>query len=181
VTDERWAEEGAVFEAEAALRRQEADIDALLAKVGEAQDLIARARAELDAEAAEAREDREQEEKEARAGALGPDRRDLQRRLDRDETTWAAVLTGRDEHPSAVAYRDQVGDRLRAVVEQETERDSELRDGLDHMARYSRPGDPETRIPDWPTPEATSDGRRAPEPGPEPGEPRRPPTSFGTW
>jgi hypothetical protein len=181
VTDERWAEENAVFEAEAALRRQEADIDGLLLKVGEAQDLMARARAELDAEAADSRADREQEEKEARSGALGPDRRELQRRLDRDETTWAAVMTGRDDHPSAVAYRDQIGDRLRTIVEEESEKDPELREGLEHMARYSQPGDPETRIPDWPTPEPASDGRRAPEQDTPRGEPPPPPSTFGTW
>ncbi|MDT0214627.1 hypothetical protein Q9R29_12090 [Rothia sp. ARF10] len=181
MTDERWAEENTVFEAEAALRRQEADIDALLAKVGDAQDLIERARAELDAEAEDSRADREQEEKEARSGALGPERRELQRRLDRDETTWAAVMTGRDDHPTAVAYRDQVGDRLRAIVEEESEKDPELREGLEHMARYSQPGDPETRIPDWPAPEPASDGRRAPvrsEPRDDEGQS---PTSFGTW
>lgn len=180
MTDGRWAEESAVFEAEAALRRQEADIDGLLAKVGEAHELMARAREELDSEAEASREDREQEEKEARAGALGADRRELQRRLDRDETTWAAVMTGRDEHPTAVAYRDQIGDRLRTIVEQESEKDPELREGLDHMARYSQPGDPETRIPDWPTPQPASDGRQVAKQD-TPLDDRGQPSSFGTW
>lgn len=180
MTDARWGEESTVFEAEAALRRQESDIDDLLAKVGEANDLMARARAELDAEAADSRADREQEEKEARAGALGPDRRELQRRLDRDETTWADVMTGRDEHPSALAYRDQIGTQLRTIVEEESEKDPELREGLEHMARHSQPGDPETRIPDWPTPEPASDGRPAEGDRPR-DEPPRPSTSFGTW
>ena len=98
MADERWAEENAVFEAEAALRRQQADIDDILVKVGEAQDLMARARAELDAEADDSRADREQEEKEARSGAVGAARRALQRRRDRAEPTgglawrlWALV------------------------------------------------------------------------------------------
>jgi len=181
VSDARWAEESTVFEAEAALRRQEDDIHDLLAKVGEANDLMARARAELDAEAEDSRADREQEEKEARTGALGPDRRELQRRLDREETSWADVMTGRDEHPSAQAYREQVGSRLRTIVEQESEKDLELREGLEHMARHSRPGDPETRIPDWPTPAPPSDGRRAQKQGPLPHDLHQPPASFGTW
>ncbi|PRY63178.1 hypothetical protein BCF74_1029 [Knoellia remsis] len=180
MTDSRWAEESAVFEAEAALRQQESAIDGILSKVAEANDLMARARAELDAEADDSRADREQEEKEARTGALGRERQELQRRLDRNETTWAEVMSGRDEHPSAVAYRGQVGDGLRAIVEEETAKDPELREALDQMARYSEPGDPEVRVPDWPTPDPTSDGRRSPDPRPDDGSPQ-PPNSFGTW
>lgn len=181
MTDPRWDEETALFEAEAALRRQEADIDEIMAKVSEATDLMARARAELDAEADDSRADREQEEKEARAGALGSERRELQRRLDRDETTWADVMTGRDDHPSAVAYRGQISVGLRNVVEEESAKDPELRDGLELMARHSRPGDPEVRVPDWPTPETSSDGRQLPEPEPPRHDPPQPPNSFGTW
>ncbi|MFC7487885.1 hypothetical protein ACOCJ7_14895 [Knoellia sp. CPCC 206453] len=181
MTDARWDEEGAVFEAEAALRRQEADIDEILAKVGEANDLMARARAELDAEADDSRADREQEEKEARAGEFGSERRELQRRLDRDETTWADVMTGRDDHPSAVAYRGQIGDGLQKVVVEESAKDPELRDGLERMAQHSQPGDPEVKVPDWPTTETSGDGRRLPEPEPPRHDPPQPPNSFGTW
>lgn len=41
----------------------------------------------------------------ARRGELGPERQQLQRRIDAGETTWADVHSGRDDHPSARAVR----------------------------------------------------------------------------
>lgn len=177
MSDDR-ALEDALFQAQASLRQQEDDIAEILKGVAEAKELMARARAELDAEAAQSREEREEEEREARSGALGADRRDLQRRLDREETSWADVMSGRDEHPTAVAYRKQLGDMMQTVVEQESEKDPALREGLENMARYTEPGDPEVRVPDWPSaPEEVSDGRRPIDPGPG----NRPPQRPGTW
>lgn len=170
--------EDALFQAQASLRQQEDDIAEILKGVAEAKELMARARVELDAEAAESKEEREEEEREARSGALGGDRRALQRRLDREETHWADVMSGRDEHPTAVAYRKQLGDMMQTVVEQESEKDPSLREGLENMARYTEPGDPRVHVPDWPAPpDAVSDGRRPIRP--DAGNP--PSQRPGTW
>lgn len=41
----------------------------------------------------------------ARRGELGPERQQLQQRIDAGQTSWADVRSGRDTHPSAVAIR----------------------------------------------------------------------------
>lgn len=56
----------------------------------------------------------------ARAGEQGPARRELQRRLDLEQTTWRAVMSGQDEHWSAVEVRAEVvGDARRTIDELE--------------------------------------------------------------
>ncbi|MGZ4743920.1 MAG: hypothetical protein ACXVYS_12015 [Oryzihumus sp.] len=52
----------------------------------------------------------------AREGEHGPARQELQRRLDRAQTTWRAVMSGQDEHWSAVEVRAEVvGDARQAI------------------------------------------------------------------
>lgn len=60
----------------------------------------------------------------ARRGELGPERQQLQRRIDAGATTWDDVRSGRDRHPSAVAVRgfiDRNLDALAAVVRNDPE------------------------------------------------------------
>jgi len=53
----------------------------------------------------------------ARRGEYGPERQQLQRRIDAGETTWADVRSGRDTHPSAVAVRGFIDRNLEALAE----------------------------------------------------------------
>lgn len=172
--------EDVVFEAEAALRRQEADIEEVLAAVAAAQVLAERARAELDREAADATADREEEEKDARTGALGPSRQELQKRLDRDETTWRDVLTGRDTHRTAEAYREEIGRVVGQVVEQESAADPEFRKAFELMECHHGLEDPPVAFSDWPQPPTTTSDETTPDPADPPSGPG-PATSFGTW
>lgn len=170
----------ALFQAEASLRRQESDIAELMVRVAEAKELMVRAQTELEAESEESSKDREDEEARARTGALGASRRELQRRVDREETTWAEVMSGRDEHPTAQDYRDEIGRGVALIIEQETEKDPELREALALMTQHTAPGSPRVNVPDWPHPEEPQlDGgaRSLPRPPrPSPG-----PVDHGTW
>lgn len=65
----------------------------------------------------------------ARRGEFGPERQQLQRRIDAGETTWADVRSGRDTHPSAAAVRgfidrnlDELAARMRNDPELEQDR-----------------------------------------------------------
>lgn len=171
----------ALFQAQASLRQQQADIAELMVRVAEARELTERARAELDSEAEETQKDRADEEAAARTGALGPSRRELQRRIDREETTWAEVMSGRDEHSTAQDYRDEIGRGVTLLLEHEIEQDPELREGLELMARHTEPGSPRVHVPDWPLPaEKQNDGRTPPLDGTH----RRssgPASDHGTW
>ncbi len=51
--------------------------------------------------------------RQAREGELGPEMQRLQQRVDLHHTSWADVLEGRDDHPSAVAARVNVQQHLR--------------------------------------------------------------------
>lgn len=170
----------ALFQAEASLRQQESDIAELMVRVAEAKELTQRARAELDAEAEESQKDRADEEAEARTGALGSSRRELQRRIDREETTWAEVMSGRDAHSTAQDYRDEIGRGVTLLLEHEIEQDPELREGLELMARHTEPGSPRVHVPDWPLPEEPNDGRTPPPDAPN-GRSSGPDTNHGTW
>lgn len=176
--------EDALFEAQAQLRRQDAEIAEVMAGVASAAEVVERARAELAAEADETRADREGEEKEARSGALGSSRQLLQRRLDRDETTWAEIMSGRDEHASAADYRESIGVGIQRVVEQESDKDPEFDEGFERLSTQAEFEAPPVRMPDWPVPEgADPDGQRRVPPGDgrgtAPGS--APGTEFGTW
>lgn len=82
--------------------------------------------AEVEAERATLREARERAQEEyaeqAREGAAGRAREELQRRIDREETSWRAVMSGEDQHWSAVEVRHEiVGDARTEVDRMELE------------------------------------------------------------
>lgn len=54
---------------------------------------------------------------EARDGGAGRAREELQRRIDAEETTWRSVMSGADEHWSAVAVRAEVVGDARTEVD----------------------------------------------------------------
>lgn len=56
----------------------------------------------------------------ARAGELGPARREVQQRIDLGRTTWRDVMSGQDQHWSAADVRAEViGDARRTIDELE--------------------------------------------------------------
>lgn len=68
------------------------------------------------------REDAErdqQREEAARDGALGPDWQEVQRRIDRGETTLRDVFGGTDESPAAVRLRGEADRNLTAALAEE--------------------------------------------------------------
>ncbi|MFQ6172767.1 hypothetical protein ACK8HX_14245 [Oryzobacter sp. R7] len=123
--------------------------------------------------AAESENSREEYDRAARSGELGPERQELQRRLDRGETTWRDVVSGRDSHPSAVAVRAEVTGTLRETVDRLEREDPEFREAYRSVATLrDADGDPG----DW----SDVDGPGAAPPPPPP--PTRPaPPTGGTW
>lgn len=122
-----------IHRAQAALRRQESEIADVLKGVERARSITARAKVEIEREKTQDAADRRSEEAQARTGELGSERRALQRRLDADQTTWAEVLSGRDEHETAVAYREAVGVQARKVVDRLREEDPEWGEAFDRF------------------------------------------------
>lgn len=53
----------------------------------------------------------------ARSGEMGQERAQLQRRIDKGETTWAKVISGEDDHPSAAAARRNIDQNLETIAE----------------------------------------------------------------
>ena len=105
--------------------------------------------AEVDAERAQLRAARERATEEyadeAREGEAGRAREELQRRIDEEKTTWRAVMSGEDQHWSAVEVREEVVGDARAEVDRIELEDPEM------AARYRahatlRQGD---RIGEW--------------------------------
>lgn len=180
-SDDRAAED-ALHLAEAAARRGADDAALLLAEVERATALVAQGRAELEASRDDdqrlAREDAER----ARAGELGRARQVVQQRIDRDQTTWAAVMGDVDQHWSAVEVRGQVVTDLRRAIDLLEEQDPEFRD-LYRSAATGR--DPAEGPGEWgslgPASDAEPDaGRRAGPAGPA-GAPPSGPVGGGTW
>lgn len=161
-----------IHRAQAALRRQESEIADVLKGVERAKSLTARARVEIERERTQDAADRRSEEARARTGELGPERRALQRRLDADQTSWAEVLSGRDEHETAVAYREAVGISARKVVDRLREEDAEWGEAFDRFG----PDHPVT-FPDPPVDDRI-DPLRPDTLGPDRGRPSKP---GGVW
>lgn len=107
------------------LERLRAEFGAALAEVQEISEQLradgASLLAEVEAERAQLRAAREEAlaeyAEEARDGEAGRARAELQRRIDDDETTWRDVMSGADEHWSAVAVREEVAGDARAEVD----------------------------------------------------------------
>lgn len=97
----------AMGELEQAVEGLRTDGAAFLAQVETERAELRAAREEAMAEYAE----------EAREGGAGRARAELQRRLDAEETTWRAVMSGADEHWSAVQVRAEVVGDARAEID----------------------------------------------------------------
>ena len=97
----------------------------------------------------------------ARRGEQGPAMQELQRRLDRDETSMRAVMTGEDEHWSAREVRAAVVGGFRRAVDDLVEEDPEFSDRFANVSDL--PAD--RRAGEWP------DETPSPEP----------PRGGGTW
>ncbi len=86
--------------------------------------------AEVEQERARLRAQRERAEAEyaeqARDGEAGDARRELQRRLDADETTWRHVISGADDHWSAREVRSELVSDARSEIDAIEESDPEL-------------------------------------------------------
>ncbi|HEU5038701.1 MAG TPA: hypothetical protein VFT70_16970 [Nocardioides sp.] len=70
-----------------------------------------------------------------RNGELGPEQRALAERVVRGETTWHDVLTGADDHWTAVALREDVAADVEEVVAQLREADEDFRAEHDRLLR----------------------------------------------
>jgi hypothetical protein len=170
--------EEALHQAEAAARRGADDAALLLAEVERATALVARGRAELEASRDDderlAREDAER----ARSGELGRARQVVQQRIDRDQTTWAAVMGDVDQHWSAVEVRGQVVTDLRRAIDLLEEQDPEFRD-LYRSAATGR--DPAERPGEWGSLGPVSGAEPGPEAPVDPRPGRLGPAGGGTW
>lgn len=123
-----------------------------------------------EARAAESENSREEYERAARRGELGPEREELQRRIDDGLTTWRDVVSGADTHPSAVAVRAEITGSLRAAVDRLEEEDPEFRESYRSVATLR---DADGAPGDW------SDVDGKPSDGPPPPPPV--PTGGGSW
>ena len=105
--------------------------------------------AQVDAERMALREARERATEEyaeqARDGDAGRAREELQKRIDREETTWRAVMSGEDQHWSAVEVRDEIVGDARGEVDQLEREDPRLSEQYRAHATLRR-GD---RIGEW--------------------------------
>lgn len=72
--------------------------------------------------------------KEAREGTLGREMQRLQMRVDRNETTWEAVVEGRDNDASAVIARDHMRRNIEDLATQ-LEADPEFVEEQDALRR----------------------------------------------
>lgn len=100
-----------------------ADTDAMLERLGSIRDEIATIQQEIADERAREAEERAEDEARARRGELGPAPQELQQRLDRRETTMAAVISGADTHWSALEFRRTVVTNMRQMIDELEEND----------------------------------------------------------
>ncbi|XVX21358.1 hypothetical protein ACQP1U_05650 [Actinomycetota bacterium] len=123
-----------------------------------------RIRAEQAGERADAEQERRAAEDAARRGEHGPAMREVQLRIDRKETSLPEVLSGQDQHWSAVEVRGQVHEAFRSSMAQLAAADP----------------DAEAAFPSFDfsalAPTEDPDGR-----GPAPGAPPAWPHKGGTW
>jgi hypothetical protein len=105
--------------------------------------------AEVEVERQQLREARERATQEyaeqARDGEAGAAREELQDRIDQGETTWREVLSGEDQHWSAVEVRDEIVGDARAEVDRVEREDPEMSERYRRHATLRR-GD---RIGEW--------------------------------
>lgn len=86
---------------------------------------------ELSGQLEELRRQREEAQEDyaraARDGEAGPARKRLQERMDRGETSWRDVLSGRDDHWSAEDVRAEVARDARQEIDRLESEDDEFR------------------------------------------------------
>lgn len=122
VEEEFAAAEGELRGAE---RQMDKAMGSYLREVSEMREALHQFRVELEEEREDPKAQAEEKEveREIRAGKHGQGLKELQERIDLDQTTLADVLSGRDAHWSADALRDVFGDRVEAVLAEEGEGD----------------------------------------------------------
>lgn len=121
------ADSAAALEAMRAAEQEAAQAaDSVRERLGSIQAEIEALRAEMERDREQDDKDRAEDEERARRGDLGPAAQELQGRLDRNETTMAAVLSGQDSHWSAVQMRRTFVDNVRQVIDELEESDPEF-------------------------------------------------------
>lgn len=111
----------AAAEMRSAEREMDRAVGSYLREVSEMREALHQFRLEVEEEREDPKAQAEEKEleREIRAGRHGQGLKELQERIDLDQTTLADVLSGRDGHPSADALRDIFGDRVAAVIAEE--------------------------------------------------------------
>lgn len=118
IDDEFAAAEGELRGAE---REMDRAVGSYLREVSEMREALHQYRVELEEEREDPKAQAEEKEleREIRAGKHGPGLKQLQERIDLDQTSMADVLSGRDDHWSADALRDVFGNRVEAAAAEE--------------------------------------------------------------
>ncbi|HXH78334.1 hypothetical protein [Nocardioides sp.] len=112
------------------------------------RDRMEQAKAQLQPRAERARADRAEAQQELRRqfeqNDLPDEDRALVARVLKRETTWHDVMSGADEHATAVDYRARFATQFNAAVEQVAAEDDELAQALSdaQQAAGDRPGSP---------------------------------------
>lgn len=111
----------AAAEMRSAEREMDRAVGSYLREVSEMREALHQFRLEVEEEREDPKAQAEEKEleREIRAGRHGQGLKELQERIDLDQTTLADVLSGRDGHSSADALRDIFGDRVAAVIAEE--------------------------------------------------------------
>ena len=104
----------------------EADAAAVLERLGSIRDEIAVLAQEIADEREKESEDGAEDEARVRRGELGPAAQELQQRIDRRETTMAAVISGADPHWSAVEIRRTFVTNMRQMIDELEDSDPEF-------------------------------------------------------
>lgn len=100
--------------------------DSVRERLGAIQAEIEALRAEMERDRAQDEKDSAEDAQRARQGDLGPAAQTLQARIDREETTMAAVLSGADPHWSAVEMRRTFVTNVRQVIDELEDSDPEF-------------------------------------------------------
>lgn len=78
---------------------------------------------------------RAQGAKDNREGRNGEERRRLQERIDRGETTWEKVMHGQDDDPTAARVRDEARREMTSAVGELLDQDRELARDVEERER----------------------------------------------
>ncbi|WP_353953160.1 hypothetical protein V6K52_06945 [Knoellia sp. S7-12] len=126
-----------------AQRQMDKAMGSYLREVSEMREALHQFRLEVEEEREDPRAQAQEKEMEQdiRAGKHGEGLKELQQRIDLDQTTLADVLSGRDGHRSADALRDIFGDRVdAALADGETKPDPVREESRNDPGATGRPG-----------------------------------------